>query len=78
MAAGASITIPFTTTVAGPFTLAHNLGYIPSTVIFEFTNANAGTVWFQTPRYDSSNLYLEASDVGVSGYVIVYGSCSGC
>jgi hypothetical protein len=76
MAPGASVTIPFTTTAPGPFTLVTDLGYIPTTVIFEFVTG--GTVWFQTQRFDADNLYLEASDAGVSGYAIVYGSCGGC
>ena len=72
----ASATIAFTTTAPGDFTLAHNLGYIPQTVIFEFTDG--GTVWFQTPRYDATNLYLVASDAGVTGYVIIFASCGEC
>ena len=72
----ASITIPFTTTAPGNFTLAHNLGMIPVTVIFEFTIG--GTVWFQTPRFDANNLYLVASDTGITGDAIVYANCGGC
>lgn len=72
----ASITIPFTTTAPGNFTLAHNLGMIPVTVIFEFTFG--GTVWFQTPRFDETNLYLVASDTGITGDAIVYANCGGC
>jgi hypothetical protein len=73
---GASATIPFTTTAPGPFTLAHNLGYIPVTVIFEFTDG--GTVWFQPQRYDTENLYLEASDTGITGVAIIWASCADC
>lgn len=72
----ASVTIPFATTAPGNFTLAHNLGIVPTTVIFEFTAG--GTVWFQNPRYDSTNLYLVASDSGVTGFVVIYASCEGC
>lgn len=72
----ASATIPFTTAHGGNFTLAHNLNIIPTTVIFQFTNG--GSVWFQPARYDSTNLYLVASDAGVTGVVIVYASCDGC
>jgi hypothetical protein len=72
----ASVTIPFDTTAPGDFTLAHNLGLVPTTVIFEFTDG--GTVWFQTPRFDSTNLYLVASDAGVTGIVIIYATCGGC
>lgn len=71
----ASVSIPFTTSAPGSFTLAHNLGMIPATVIFEFTDG--GTVWFQPQRYDDANLYLVASDTGVTGVAIVYADC-GC
>lgn len=73
---GASATIPFTTTAPGDFTLAHNLGYLPVTVIIEMNSA--GTVWFQPQRYDLENLYLAASDAGVTGLVIIWASCSDC
>lgn len=66
--------IPFVTSAPGNFTLSHGLGSLPSTVVFEFTSG--GTVWFQTTRFDTNNLYLVASDTGVTGYVIVYGSGS--
>jgi hypothetical protein len=69
----ANATIPFTTTAFGNFTLAHNLGIVPTTVIFEFTDG--GSVWFQPLRYDATNLYLVASAPGVTGVVIVYASC---
>jgi len=72
----ASITIPFDTAAPGDFTLAHNLGLIPKTVIVEYTSG--GAIWFQTPRYDETNLYLIASDTGVTGIIIVYADCGGC
>jgi len=71
----ANATIPFNTSAPGNFTLAHNLGIVPSTVIFEFTDG--GTVWFQPQRYDSTNLYLVASDAGITGVVIIFADC-GC
>jgi len=71
-----NVTIPFTTSAPGNFTLAHNLGMVPTTVIFEFTNG--GVVWFQNPRYDSTNLYLVASGTGITGVAIVYATCSSC
>ena len=71
----ANVTIPFDTTAPGDFTLAHNLGMVPTSVIFEFTDG--GTVWFQPQRFDTTNLYLVASDMGVTGVAIVYADC-GC
>ena len=72
----ANVVIPFTTVAPGNFTLAHNLGALPTSVVFEFTNG--GTVWFQPSRYDYTNLYLVASDTGVTGLAFVYASCVGC
>jgi hypothetical protein len=72
----ASISITYTTTAPGPFTLAHNLDLTPVTVVFEFESG--GTVWFQTPRYDATNLYLVASAAGVTFTVIIYATCGGC
>ncbi len=72
----ASVTIPFTTSAPGNFTLAHNLGMVPTTVIIELTAG--GAIWFQTPRYDSMNLYLVTSGIGITGVVIVFASCGGC
>lgn len=66
------VQIPFTTTAPGNFILPHNLGVVPGTVIFEFTSG--GVVWFQTTRFDATNLYLVASDAGITGYAIVYAS----
>lgn len=71
----ANVTIPFDTTAPGAFTLAHNLGIVPTSVIFEFTIG--GTVWFQPQRYDATNLYLVASDGGITGVVVVFADC-GC
>lgn len=72
----ATAVIPFNTTAPGPFTLPHNLGMLPVTVIFEFTDG--GTVWFQPQRFDTTNLYLVSSDFGVTGVAIVFASCGGC
>lgn len=72
----ANATIPFTTSAPGNFTLAHNLGMVPTTVIIEMTAG--GDVWFQTPRYDSTNLYLVASSDALTGVAIVYATCGSC
>lgn len=72
----ASATIPFDTSAPGDFTLAHNLGIVPSTVIFEFTDG--GTVWFQPQRFDAMNLYLVASDADITGVAIIFADCGGC
>src|ERR1035441_6715514 len=67
----ASVQIAFTTTVPGNFTLPHSLGVVPGSVIIELTNT-LGIIGFQTPLYDANNLYLIASDAGLTGYAIVF------
>jgi hypothetical protein len=62
--------IPFTTSAPGPFNLQTNLGVIPTSVIFQFTNG--GTVWFQDALFDANTLFLVASDEGVTGTAIVF------
>jgi hypothetical protein len=51
----------------GDFTVAHGLGAAPSYVLIQMTSG--GAIWFQAgTRYDSTNLYLVASDAGITGY----------
>jgi hypothetical protein len=63
--------IPFTAPNAGNFTLAHGLGYVPSGVCQPLMTS-AGDVWFQAVVCDAVNLYLVASDVGLTGLVLVW------
>lgn len=56
--------INITTTTPGDFTIVHNLGIVPSSVTIQMTSG--GQIWFQTLRYDSTNLYLVASDTGLT------------
>ena len=52
--------------VPGDFTVAHGLGATPRLVLIQMTSA--GFIWFQSPtRYDSTLLYLTASDGGLTG-----------
>lgn len=69
----AQVQVAFTTAAPGNFTLPHNLGVAPGSVIFELTSG--GIVWFQKPTmYDATNLYLVASDAGVTGFAIIFAS----
>lgn len=55
----------------GNFTVAHGLGVIPRYVLLQLTSG--GAIWFQSPtRYDATNLYLVASDAGVTGFAEVW------
>jgi hypothetical protein len=56
---------------AGNFTVPHLLGRVPYCAIVQMTSS--GAIWFQTPTgYDGVNLYLTASDAGLTGRVIVW------
>jgi hypothetical protein len=63
---GVSITpVPLAPSAPGNFTVAHGLGAAPVAAPIEMTSG--GAIWFQTPGYDATNLYLVASDAGVTG-----------
>jgi hypothetical protein len=64
-------TVSVAPSVPGNFTVAHILGRVPVCAIIQMTSG--GAIWFQTPTsYDGTNLYLVASDAGVTGKVIVW------
>ena len=55
----------------GNFTVAHGLTTTPSSVMIQMTSG--GAIWFQSAtRYDATNLYLVASDSGITGYAEVF------
>jgi hypothetical protein len=55
----------------GNCTVAHLLGRVPVCAVVQMTSG--GLIWFQTPTsYDGTNLYLVASDAGVTGKVVVW------
>jgi hypothetical protein len=49
---------------AGNFTVAHGAGATPSAVVIEMKSS--GAIWFQSTEYDATNLYLVASDGGLT------------
>jgi hypothetical protein len=56
---------------AGNFTVQHYFGHAPKAVALRMTSG--GAIWFQSPTdFDSTNLYLVASDAGVTGKVLVW------
>jgi len=58
-------------TAPGKGTVPHLLGRAPLCAIIQMTSG--GAIWFQTPTsYDGVNLYVVASDAGVTGKVIVW------
>lgn len=55
----------------GNFTVAHLLGRVPVGVQLRMTSG--GVIWWQSPTdVDATNLYLVASDAGVTGKVILW------
>lgn len=56
---------------AGAFTVAHGLGTTPTAAVVQMTSG--GQIWLQTPtHYDATNLYLVASDAGVTGSAVCF------
>ena len=53
------------------FTLQHYLGRAPIGVVVQMTSG--GAIWFQAPTmYDATNLYLVASDSGITAKVLLW------
>jgi hypothetical protein len=68
---GSSITeVAIAPSSPGDFTVAHGLGAAPTTVLIAMTSG--GQVWFQTTRFDATNLYLVASDAGLTGFAVCF------
>ena len=65
------VTVAAAPAAAGNFTLAHGLGRAPQHAIVMMTSS--GAIWFQSPTlFDGTNLYLVASDAGVTAKVVVW------
>ncbi len=62
--------IPVLSPYAGNFTVAHGLTSTPTFVIVQMNSG--GNIWLQTPGFDGTNLYLTASDAGVSGIAVCF------
>lgn len=61
----AVVKVPITTMAPGNFTVAHGLGFAPAFVMLEMSSG--GNIWLQKPTaFDATNLYLTASDAGIS------------
>lgn len=59
-------TVALAPSAPGNFTVAHGLGVIPTAAIIQMTST--GAIWFQSATmYDATNLYLVASDTGLTG-----------
>ncbi len=56
--------VPVAPSGTGNFTVQHFLGRAPVGVVIQLTSNVA--IWFQTPAYDATNLYLSASAGGMA------------
>jgi hypothetical protein len=62
--------VALTPSAPGIFTIAHGLSVVPIAVFIQMTSG--GQIWFQSPTmYDAANLYLVASDAGVTGKAVI-------
>lgn len=52
------------------FTKAHGLAFTPSAVVVQMTSG--GQIWLQSSGFDETNLYLVASDGGVTGTALCF------
>lgn len=67
----ASEILSVTSLAAGNFTQAHTLAQLPTWADIAMTSG--GGIWFQkSTKFDASNLYLTASDAGVTADIFVY------
>ena len=54
----------------GNFNIPHGLAAAPSRV--EILMISAGSIWAQLPSFDEDNVYLTASDTGITALILVY------
>jgi hypothetical protein len=64
------LTIDIPATTAGNFSVAHGMAATPKLALIQMTSA--GRIWFQTARYDATNVYLVASDSGLTAKLLLY------
>ena len=67
---GPATTLGATSSAPGIFSLPHGLLAAPSRI--EILMISAGSIWAQSPIFDATNVYLEASDSGVMAKILVY------
>jgi hypothetical protein len=64
------LTIDIPATSAGNFSVAHGMAATPKLALIQMTSA--GKIWFQPARYDAVNVYLTASDAGLTAKLLLY------
>lgn len=66
----ASEVLSVTSIAAGNFTQVHTLAQLPTWADIAMTSG--GFIYFQSTKFDASNLYLVASDAGITADIFVY------
>jgi hypothetical protein len=79
-AAGLTVQTPAKTLLVsspgvGDFSVPHTLGATPS--LIEILPTFNGALWLQSPAFDGTNIYLNASDEAITATISVYGPVSG-
>ena len=67
---GPATTLGVTAPAPGAFNIAHGLAAVPSRI--GILPLSMGEMWAATPAFDSTNVYLVASDSGVIAKILVY------
>lgn len=68
---GAYATVELAPAAPGNFTKAHGLAFTPSAIVVQMSSG--GQIWKQKPLgFDETNLYLVASDGGVTGTALCF------
>lgn len=67
---GPAVITNVTTSAPGLFQFAHGLLSTPTRI--EILMLSSGAIIAQTPNFDATNVYLDASDAGLIGKVLVY------
>jgi hypothetical protein len=65
-----TLTVALAPSGGGKVTVAHGQASTPAAVLIQMTCG--GQIWFQTPTYDKKNIYLVATDGGITGNAIVF------
>jgi hypothetical protein len=67
-----SVIVPLAPSAPGDFSVPHGLGSSPALALVQMTSS--GAVWFQPAQWDGTNIYLTASDAGITAKAIVWAS----
>ncbi len=67
---GPAVILTAVSATPGNFNIPHGLGAVPSRI--EILMISAGSIWAQLPSFDEDNVYLSASDTGITALILVY------